>query len=211
MYQALRLMGALAIAGLMASFPGCFGPSDDNHRVGAVDWNVPTWEVGDYWVFEGPDGNTERLTVAGMETKTSRAAYRLDLLITDPSIGAIHGTTWIAVDNLASLGLETRYNRIDEDCGAVFPLENRTAPCFVHTSGEPDYRANWTAILAQPERVTTPAGSFLAVSYSMFDFEGDMKLHFWYSDAVGYRVQYEVYQGPFMKLIEWSYDPRVGQ
>lgn len=209
MYTAMRWVGTLSAAGLLVSIPGCFGSFGDSRLADASTWKVPIWEVGDYWLFEGPDGNTERRTVAGIERMNSQDAYQLDLLITDRGFGTVSGKDWVAVDNLASLGSESRYYKIDENCGSVFPLENRTFSCVIRANGS-DYVGSRRFIVEPPERITTPAGKFWTVPYTTVDLEGNLTLHNWYSDEVGYLVQYEIQQGPFMKLVEWSYDPKVG-
>ena len=175
---------ALLLAGCAAPTPG-----SEDLAFGAV----PEWAVGDSWTYESADEyRNERYTVEAIETVAGNKTYRMATRVRDGT-DLFSGTAWVRASDLAVIRSQVRVLGADvrQDCGGIFPLENRSLVCTTEHQGRTT-RVPTTITVAPPAPVVTPAGTFQAVELRSVDSRTNVtQSTTWYAPQVAWLVKFD--------------------
>ena len=201
MFRWASLVGlALAISGCATSSPlADFG-------------DVPTWSVGDAWAFASEDGNPRReFVVQAVEGAPGNVTYRLSVSVVD-GVDVYSGELWVRAQDLAIVRSKYVVFQVDivQECGGLFPIENRTVDCRSENR-DPHGTRPYASSTVQEIRVgqagplTVDAGTFDAREVTWRDADENRTLRReWYAPAVGWLAQFEE-QGDLLGLESTTY------
>lgn len=204
---------ASAVAVIVLS--GCFSVGDDEVTgpTEPRDDKAPEWKPGQWWRYDGSDGNTYTYRVEGSETKEGFDTYRVSVQLRQPDgFGVARYDYWYDIARLGQVAAQRGevYGKFDCAYAAWFPLENTDAqPCTItmyRYGGFLSQRnASWSKSLVAVEDVEVSAGKFLAHKLVFNDVaRGGTLGTAWYSAAVEGLVKEEGSDGITYRLEAWG-------
>lgn len=202
-------LSSLATAMALAVLAGCQSPAgqDEGPRFLGEQWTddafvVPSWRVGDYWAYASEDGSrTERHTVVALDEMKGIPTYQVKI---DGGPEAV--TMWLAREDLARVYMKQGNNRVDFDCGSLFPFENRTVSCFARINGGDDPGRVANLVVGMAQWLDVPAGRFWVRDMAWWIESQDLpEWRDWYGPDAGYSVQGDAAGFPRMVLTEWGH------
>jgi hypothetical protein len=169
---------------------------------------VPTWELGDKWVYETEGGSfRETFSVSDIEEWQGQTVY-FRSIATDDGDDIIVGFERVAAIDLGTVWSERKVFHEEElsDCRGYFPLVNRTLECHASKNGLPDGARIQRVEVGPTEEVLTPLGKFQAKPVRWYPGNSTApSREEWYAPDTGWIVQYRIGSGELPRLIETTY------
>lgn len=174
--------------------------------VPAADFDtVPNWEVGDSWAYETDGAYSQRFEVVGLEDLDGQPTYRVAIGVRDGT-DLYSGTVWIRRADLGVVRSSIPVFRADvkTDCGAIFPLANRTITCHSQNQGQVQ-ESEQEIRVSEEAPVDTPAGQLVARKVTWWDLESNQSMQEqWYAPEVAWLAQFD-HQGDLARLTSTTF------